>query len=284
MADFQLFGDTDGSLAGRTRAGDQVLGSNQPTDYSLLRLVGDADVLSSRAQGGDDVLLRGRGSTLELIGDARLLSGRAKGGDDTIGGEFDGASNALYGDAKEMTGRAQGGDDILMAISRSGARAAASNDVYGDAETLRDRSQGGDDVLSGVDYPFAFSRLFGDGRTLLDKAIAGDDTLISGGRNSADEMWGDAAHLGPDVTTGADTFVFQLNNGRDIIHDFEPGKDSLDLSAFASFGLHDFEALSGWLLHQPDGTLVILDFDGTMGNSVFLAGVQDLSACDVLFG
>jgi hypothetical protein len=182
-----------------------------------------------------------------------------------------------------MTGRAQGGDDTLSAFARSGARAAATNDVYGDAETLSGRSKGGDDVLRGVDYPFANSRLFGDGRELLDRATGGNDTLIDGAR-SRDEMWGDALLVSAKATTGRDTFVFAPVNGRDIIHDFTPGEDKIDLSAFASLGLTDFDALSGWLMKQEDGTLIILDLGGTRENSVLVAGVQNLSPCDVLFG
>jgi hypothetical protein len=36
---------------------------------------------------------------------------------------------------------------------------------------------------------------------------------------------GRAYDVGPDAVTGGDTFVFTPWNGRDIIHDFEPGKD-----------------------------------------------------------
>jgi hypothetical protein len=128
MSDLVIYGDVDGSLGDRIRAGDQALGPDQPVDYSLLRIVGDADVLFDRAKGGDDITRFGRGGTIELIGDARLLADRARGGDDTLGG-MDGAFNTIYGDAEVMTGRAQGGDDTLSAFARSGARAAATNDA-----------------------------------------------------------------------------------------------------------------------------------------------------------
>jgi hypothetical protein len=154
----EIYGDTSGSLGDRIRAGDQALAPDPSVDYLLLRIVGDADVLFDRAEGGDDSTRFGRATTIELIGDARLLADRATGGDDRLGIGMDGGFNTIYGDGQEMTGRAQGGDDELFAFSRSGARVASTNDVYGDAETLRERSSGGDDRLVDVDFPFSNAR------------------------------------------------------------------------------------------------------------------------------
>jgi hypothetical protein len=283
MEEFLLYGDTENSIGDRTLAGDQALGASMPTQYTLVQIFGDADALRDRAQGGDDVFTQARGNTIESFGDARLLADRSQGGDDTVK-IFDSRNIFVFGDAEEMVDRAQGGDDVLQAGYRSGVRGRSTSKVYGDAETLRDRSEGGDDVLIGFDYPFTDSRLYGDGKALLDKSKGGDDTLISGER-SRDDMWGDAVCVSSKAHTGADTFKFNLNNGRDIIHDFEIGKDTLDFSGFAPYGLDDFESLSSRLIHQADGTLIILDYDGlAYSSSVLLVGVQNLSASDVIFG
>jgi hypothetical protein len=284
MVDLLVYGDTENSIGDRTLAGDQALGAGIQIPYTLVQIFGDADALRDRAQGGDDVFTQERGNKIELFGDARLLADRSQGGDDTVK-RFDGADIFIFGDAEEMVDRAQGGDDVLQAGYRSGARARSTTKVYGDAETLKDRSEGGDDVLIGHSYYFSASRLYGDGRALLDDSKGGDDTIISGGFGSPDDMWGDAVCVSSKTHTGADTFKFNLDNGRDIIHDFEIGKDTLDFSGFAPYGLDDFESLSSRIIHQADGTLIILDFYGlARSSSVLLVGVQNLSESDIFFG
>jgi hypothetical protein len=287
MAEYEVFGDTDGILGGRARGQDQALGTPPPTGPSNLdsaRLVGDSDILAGRATGGDDRL---EGAinlvTLDLVGDARLMRDRAQGGDDLFQGNT-GLFNTLHGDAEEMSGRSTGGDDRMEAPAPPFTRTAASSDLFGDARTLSGRAEGGDDTLGGaIGYEGSTARLYGDGFALRDQAQGGDDRLVSRGY-ADDEMWGDAYEVGPQARTGADTFVFALGNGRDIIHDFERGQDLIDLSAFAGFGVTDMDSLSWRLLEQADGTLLILDAGGIGGNSVLVAGVTGLQAEDFLFG
>lgn len=180
MADFVEYGDTDGTLGGRDRAGDQTLPLTAPSfQPDLVRLVGDAETLVDRAMGGDDTIRPNIGAAATLlIGDARVMADRAQGGDDTLGGS--GFNNTLYGDAVEMSGRAQGGDDELNAPTAAGARSTSRSDLFGDAHTLSDRAKGGNDTLVGAfGFEGATARLYGDGFELLDRAEGGDDRLVS---------------------------------------------------------------------------------------------------------
>ena len=289
MVDFIDYGDTTGTLGDRDRGGDQTLtgptpSPTMPSIADFVRLVGDAEVLADRAQGGGDTL-RALGVANVLIGDAQSMVDRAQGGDDTLGGS--GFTNTLHGDAVEMSGRARGGDDVLYAPVPIGARTISISDLFGDAHTLSARAEGGNDTLVGSSgFLGSTARLHGDGYELLDRAEGGDDRLVSG--FAPDEMWGDAFLVGPDARTGGDVFVFAPANDRDLIHDFEQGEDRIDLTAFAGVGIGDFEALAPRIVEQADGSLVILDVAGfpgsSVGNSVVVAGAFGLGADDFLFG
>jgi len=69
---------------------------------------------------------------------------------------------------------------------------------------------------------------------MLDNAIGGNDVLIT--RAGSDDMWGDASLLLGNAVGGSDTFVFD-HGGRDTIHDFEQGKDHIDLTAYHLSGI-----------------------------------------------
>jgi hypothetical protein len=286
MSDFVTFGDTDGTLGDRVRAGDQDLTSPLPpglANYNLVRITGDALVLTDRAEGGDDSIRTGFGANNLLVGDARRMEERSLGGDDTIGSSA-GFNNSLFGDAEEMMDRARGGDDVLDAPSPAATRTAATSFLYGDAGLLMGRAQGGDDTLSGaVGFEGSTARLYGDGFALLDESQGGNDRLVSRSTRN-DEMWGDAYSVAEGAGTGRDTFVFGVSVGRDQINDFRQGEDLIDLTAFSGSGIGSFQALAPRIIEQADGTLITLDIDGGVGNSVFVAGVTGLGAADFLLG
>jgi hypothetical protein len=50
-------------------------------------------------------------------------------------------------------------------------------------------------------------------------------------------MWGDAGLVADEAQGGSDTFVFAADNGKDVIYDFEQGKDHIDLQALDLFVL-----------------------------------------------
>jgi hypothetical protein len=285
VADFTVYGDSEESIGDHATAGDQALTGPQPPGpsfFDLITIIGDAELLEDHATGGSDSI-QGVifGNSTLLIGDARQMKDHAQGGDDLISGNF-GFWNTIYGDAEEMSDHTRGGNDTVAASAPQGTRVTADSEVFGDARILSGHAEGGDDELLGaVGFAGSTARLYGDGFELQDHAKGGDDRLVSRSAN-ADEMWGDAYTVGKHAETGADVFVFAPGNGRDIIHDFESGKDRIDLTAFAGSGIDDFEDVMARIQVQPDGTLVILDVDGLTGNSIVVAGVHSLTAEDFI--
>ena len=99
---------------------------------------------------------------------------------------------------------------------------------------------------------------------MSDHAVAGNDTLVSAcGTN--DLMYGDAPERGADVVTGRDTFAFGPGNGQDLIGDFEPGKDTLELRGF---GFHDAKAVLALIETTAEGSIIRFD----AANSVTVLG------------
>ncbi|MFC7476772.1 hypothetical protein ACFQS7_20565 [Dankookia sp. GCM10030260] len=284
------YGDTDGALGGRTVAAGQTLPvgfgdflqQNQTGPASVhLRVFGDADVLQGRAAGGDD-LIGGNGGTTLLFGDARLMQGGSRGGDDILraGGNF----NFVFGDAGSMTGASRGGDDDILGSNGLGSRIGAANDLFGDAYDLSGHARGGDDrVAGGGAFPGTVNRLYGDGHSLSGHAAGGDDLLL-GGRNAINDFWGDAAVIkGPAVTTGADTFVIRPDSLANTIHDFEPGKDLIDLRAYAAAGIHGFADLAPLIQVTEAGSVVVFGSAAPAGNTLSVLGDTALGAGDFLF-
>jgi hypothetical protein len=62
----------------------------------------------------------------------------------------------------------------------------------------------------------------------------GDPVLVSAG-GAVNFLWGDAREKTSGVITGRDTFVLEPSHGGEI-GDFEPGQDTIDLTAFAERG------------------------------------------------
>ena len=160
--------------------------------------------------------------------------------------------------------------------------AYASNTLYGDMYCLRDGGRMGDDTLIGGAH--GTNTMYGDAYTTIDEMIGlpytlvqpalvmwGNDRLVSG-TNANDEMWGDA-YSGRTGAGGLDTFVFAANNGQDTIHDFEVGRDKIDLTALGTV----FGALS----ISSDGTDSTIGLGGS--NTVKVIGVATLGAADFIF-
>jgi serralysin len=188
---------------------------------------------------------------------------------------------------------ARGGDDFLESPGSLRGPIISNSDLFGDAQTLSGTAVGGNDSLYGaVAAEGSISRLFGDGFELLDNARGGNDLLTSRTHRS-DIMVGDAFVVSPEAVTGSDIFAFAPGNGRDMIVDFEQGKDRIafdgfrSLPAFPGTGIDNFEALASRIVEQSDGSLLILDVFGPSGassdNSVLVVGVFGLSVADFVF-
>ena len=251
-----------GQILGNARGGqDRILGQVGIQN----NLYGDAFTLGDGARGGNDRLTGARGSetTNLIVGDGPNLFGTAQGGDDTLVGGAGRSANSLYGDALIMDDSAVGGNDVIM-----GGR-CATNVLRGDAEAMFGSAAGGDDTITAGTR--GESILYGDADALFGDARGGDDVLIS--RRSNDDMWGDGV-LHDNATGGADIFVFAADNGRDVIHDFERGKDRIDLSALDLGGIDD-------LVIRDDGTdsrILLADDD-----RIIVLGATNLDASDFIF-
>jgi Ca2+-binding RTX toxin-like protein len=160
-------------------------------------------LIEGRVRGGDDIIYGGVGND-RLIGDAGFMR-RSAGGDDTIHGG-DGA-DVIVGDALDFDLRCWGGNDRLF--GGKGNDRLYGGDIDGTDLTAWNvffwMGAGGNDLLDG-----------GPGKDLLIGGT-GNDVLIGG--------------------EGRDTFVFKvftqymgpIDSGHDVIRDFEPGWDRLDL-------------------------------------------------------
>lgn len=175
-------------------------------------------------QGGDDTIAATE-TSFESVGPSFY------GGDDTLTGADNAYFQQIHGDALWMQDQAVGGDDRLQA----GSDVYLHQGLWGDAEQMTGSARGGDDVLVGMatertsDSVREGTWLVGDAGMMWDSTVCGNDTLISGA--GTDWMHGDAQSRTAGVTTGRDRFVFGPGNGNDVIGDFEPGKDLIDLSA-----------------------------------------------------
>ena len=240
----EIYGDAFTFLLDFARGGnDTLIGGDSTQNF----LVGDASSMLSSSQGGNDSLVGGDFSRNTLLGDAFAVDDNAQVGDDTLVGGAHCISNSLYGDVLSTFSSVHCGNDVLIAGTNS------ANQLFGDAGLLRHTAHGGNDTLFGAS---AGDLLAGDSSELAHDAMAGDDLLIASdhgnqligdallfsgagfagndtliGGTGSDVMVGDGLFLLHGKQGGHDTFVFASNSGQDIIHDFESGKDLLDLSA-----------------------------------------------------
>lgn len=252
-------GDDGDNLLQGTREDDVINGLGGDDT-----LIGDRGDDSLDGGDGDDQLDGGRGDDLILAGDGddEVDAGRD---DDMVEGA--GGDDVILGDRGDDTLEGGAGDDLLDG-GRDDDLVAGGE---GDDTLIGDR---GDDTLDG-----------GEGDDVLDGGRnddlmtggAGDDTLI-GDRGDDTLAGGD----GDDVLTGGrddDLFVFETGTGVDLITDFTPGEDLIQLNGF-SFA--DFGALME--VAQDDGDDVVIVLDESAGDELWLAGVNkaDLSDDDFL--
>ena len=132
-------------------------------------------------------------------------------------------------------------------------------------------SGGGDDVVAlpdlarwvGLGWNPGFGFAAGAGR---DSIAGGDGADAIDGGAGADTLNGGAGNDTLTGGAGADRFVFGLGGGADVIADFVPGVDRIDLTALPGLARYaDVRALM-----VPVGGGVMVNFGG--GNSVLLAG------------
>lgn len=133
---------------------------------------------------------------------------------------------------------------------------------------------GGDGEINGSGIK---DKIFGGGGDDLIRGFGGDDKLVGGngkdriiGGEGNDKMTGDG-----DDGTFADTFVFGQNSGKDVITDFEVGKDMLEIAR----GLNGITSADDVISHATQkGKDVVIDLGD--GNKITLKHVNldDLTA------
>lgn len=207
---------------------------------------------------GNDVVDGGNGDDT-LYGDSKSATARTY--DHAVPEEQDGSSlNEIYG----------GNDDIVGGLG--------TDLIFGDFKTALASSYqdfdvsvivAGDDHLDGGEgddwlYGEGVSAEAIDGGGVVTASIqCGNDTLIGGAGD--DNLVGDFATVAITgdglVETGADTFVFSPGSGLDTIHDFEVGKDKIDISGYGVTAT-DFSTWAVDHISESAGQTVI-DFDGT---------------------
>lgn len=125
--------------------------------------------------------------------------------------------------------------------------------IYGDANVMYNLSTGGDDhIYGGNDSLYGGAGadvIFGDARGADRNAACGNDVLNGG--TGPDTLYGDTSE--EHGRTGRDRFVFDRACGRDVIEDFEPGRDRIDLSAFHLSGFNAIMSHS----HEAGGSVLI---------------------------
>ncbi|MHB0706656.1 hypothetical protein ACX4MT_04675 [Roseomonas mucosa] len=297
----EIHGDAQ-AMQDFARGGNDFIIGGSATNL-VEEIYGDAYVMSGFSQGGNDSIFGGRTSGYNhpvVYGDAQEMHDNARGGSDWIVGN----DANVYGDALGMDGFAVGGNDCIMGSS-------TNTSLYGDARALRDHAQGGNDLIwvtagtslvqiYGDGALSGFARggndriigpaasvsciIQGDGR-MSDNAVGGDDVIVAGA-HSSNQIWGDGERTGGNTVGGSDTFVFAPGIAQNRIMDFGQGQDHIDLTAFASIGVHDLGDLSirSGSISLPGGpsyTGSLITF-GT-DSYIALVGVEHPAGSDFIF-
>jgi hypothetical protein len=213
-----------------------------------------------RSGGGDDTITGADFADMDLLtnSDDTLIGG--DGSDTVIGGLGD---DMIFGGNEDGSDGAKGKGNL------------PSNGLFGDGHFVNlggGSYTGGNDVIRGGDD--GFNMMVGDVQSASNGTFQGGDDRLISGTNANDTMVGDFGSGDGALTGGSDTFVFAANNGFDQIVDFEIGKDTVELTGFAS--LNAFADLAGmWTTSFGLGTVLALDLDGTvdgMGDIIAFSG------------
>lgn len=174
-----------------------------------------------------------------------------------------------------------------MAVKTGNGR---DNELEGTNGNDRLYGRGGDDELEGKggrDKLYGGSgndEIEGDGGKDLLYGGGGNDDLEGGGGNDKlwggkgrDELEGDSGNDKLWGGSGADRFVFDDDDGRDVIKDFQVGLDRIEID------VDDIDSFSDLAIANNAKGHAVIDLGG--GNSITLKGVSkaSLSASDFIF-
>lgn len=246
-------------------------------------LIANANELGEIFLNGTDAKLFNSGTVLSTIAfngeGARLRN------DGLIDGDIkDGSGSFLAVNHGTISGdvKLEGGDDIYRGsglVDGTVFGGGGDDKIHGGAADDMFNGGGNNDQLIGRDGD---DTLIGDSGFDVLRGGRGDDALFGGA--AGDTLIGGADN---DSLTGGgnrDTFVFQRNNGDDVIEDFANGFDEIDLSAF---GLNpsDYASVVVPALSDagPGETLLDLSAIGAKG-TVLIKGLSfaDADASDFI--
>jgi len=274
-ADFAAGSDT--ATVTLTLFGDALV---EPDETVLLRLS------NPTTEGSGDALIATETATLTVTNDDVA---DVTGGED--GDDGDDAQTGTPGPDDIRAGRGDDaieggdGDDKIRGDRGNDVLNGGNGDDFLNGGNDNDRIFGGDgeDVLDGGDGDDVAFGGDGDdelrGREGTDQLFGGDgrddinggkgDDVLNGGAGDGDRMNG-----GP----GADTFIYALGDGDDVIEDFTPDEDILDLSGHGLADFADFQAQAV----QMGATVFFTATDGGELR-MFQTNLADLDANDFIF-
>ncbi len=226
---------------------------------------------------GNDMISGGNGSDQAFGGLGNDTIDGGSGGDKLQGGEGD---DHMSGGLGFDTMEGGSGDDIISGnqgndllyggegtdLMNGGARADrlfggdGADLLLGDAGADRLHGDDGDDALFGQ---MGTDRLFGGSGDDGLSGDAGDDRLFGG--DGDDRLAGGANDDRLSGGDGIDTFVFEEENGKDVITDFEDGVDAIEFMV-QSFGFDDLEILrdgDDTVIVYGDNSIRLLDTDSS---------------------
>jgi Ca2+-binding RTX toxin-like protein len=271
----------------RGNAGRNTLSGGQGDDV-LFGFAGDDTLYGG---GGDDQLIGGAGADKLYGGEGNdLLAADANdlvvdGGEgiDTIALSSMGSVDVTLNDDGSGTASSSSGSIDFTGIENVFGT-SGQDEITGNSDDNELRGLGGHDVLNG-----------GDGNDYLHGG-SGNDTL-DGGKDNDTIIGGDGSDTlnggrGDDTMTGGngeDTFVFGDDNGwnddndvgDDVITDFNPDEDKIDVSGTDEWGGEDFEEIRRDF-HQ-DGDNLVLEMDD--GNTITIENmtIDELSEDNFIF-
>jgi Ca2+-binding RTX toxin-like protein len=278
--------------------GDAIIGGGDGRNF----LLGNDGNDSITAGAGGDFIGGGAGNDL-IYGGAGADTVYAGLGNDTVG--TGGGNDVIYGSAGSNVIFAGAGADSVYG-------GTGADEIYGGTEAnMLLGNDGNDTIYAGNSGDFIGGGtgndvlLGGDGNDVIYLGSgndftgggAGNDVIYAGaGTNRIYAGFGDdtvVAGYGRDVITGgpgADHFVFassaQIGIGaaRDVITDFAPGVDKIDLSAL---GLHfigaaGFSGTAGELRYIPGFVVGDINGDGVNDFAIELSGAPTLTVDDFI--
>jgi Ca2+-binding RTX toxin-like protein len=170
------------------------------------------------------------------------------------------------------------GDDVLYGGDRGDRLIGGIGDdtIHGDDGADKLYGNDGADVLFGG---LGLDALYGDAGADSLHGQQDDDRLYGGaGNDTLDGGNGNDTMFGSD---GVDTFVFVSGHGADVIRDFDPTNEVIDLTLAAIGAVGDWSTLVSTYTVSTIGSDFLIDFGS--GNSILLEGVAFFEMSDSNF-